>query len=373
MQANHTYQGTLYTLEEALIRSVSYWCTRLLKSKKSTTWDTEKDSPVEVDHPFFPETEDLAQTIWAKILESDTYSKIERIWNNPHLRKGGFIGISKFISRVCTTTMLDAHKYLTIREAEIFAVHLDSPVTIISQRQSDGWSEECDTYENTLSDWTGQRAPFFIDDLQGQLTPEEFSVLSETIIYGKTVREIAEETGISKSSVERFIQTAKEKAARWVNELKTQSAEKTRANLRPVFYMRPNLWPDGISRENLEAWNPQKNRPPVVFEYDPASNWHPAVKSSQHIPANRECINLACTNGLAVGHNNLVLPASRKSEAVRFLPALTAEKNTMCEGCKKVISTFHVQKEPVVSTTADFFIDPTTEDFSSVKEIACHV
>ena len=197
--------------------------------------------------------------------------------------------------------------------------------------------------------------------------------MTETFVYGKTVRDIAEETGISKSSVDRLAQTAKQKAERWVNELKTQSAEKTSANLRPVFYMRPNLWPDGISKENLEAWNPQKNRPPIISEYDPVSEWCPPVRKSQHVRANRECINPACTNGLAIGPNNFTLPAFRKDEAVRFLPAITEHKNAMCEGCKKAISAFHTQSKPVVPKTADFFIDSRTEDFSSMKEIARHV
>src|SRR5438045_718061 len=107
MQANHTHKDKPYTLEETLLRSVTYWCTKLIKSNQAVAWHANADMMVEVDHPFYPGTNDLISEVWIKILQPETKAAIEEIWNTPSPDVGGFLGVSKFISVVCTNALCD--------------------------------------------------------------------------------------------------------------------------------------------------------------------------------------------------------------------------------------------------------------------------
>jgi len=141
---------------------------------------------------------------------------------------------------------------------------------------------------------------------------------------------------MSKSAVDRINQSAKEKAATWIDYLKNAPASVVKAHLCPVF-TRASLRPNRISKENVQCWNDSLQ---IVAFHDPEAEYQPAkIEPSQRVRAKKECRNPDCRNGAAVDINNLALPANSISKAVRFLPATTTKNNTLCAGCEAITST----------------------------------
>lgn len=132
----------------------------------------------------------------------------------------------------------------------------------------------------------------------------------------------------------------------------------------------------------LEAWNPANNRNVVEF-HDESREWRPPITNKPRVRAERECFNDACTQGGAVGPDNLVLPSAQATsgkcgdfrnakkqsgdfrtlhgvtwlqpqvQVVRYLPAITGQKNRPCEGCE---AAKRAERAPMRETAK-----PTTE------------
>src|SRR5712664_1704273 len=96
---NHSYQGTLYTLEQTLFRSITYWAKHLLRNTRNNA--------------FYPTLDDFIQECWAKVLEAR--ARVEEIWADPDPIDGSFRGVCKYVARLCTNALIDAHRYLKAR------------------------------------------------------------------------------------------------------------------------------------------------------------------------------------------------------------------------------------------------------------------
>ena len=80
---------------------------------------------------------------------------------------------------------------------------------------------------------------------------------------------------MSKSAVDRINQSAKEKAATWIDYLKNAPASVVKAHLCPVF-TRASLRPNRISKENVQCWNDSLQ---IVAFHDPEAEYQPAKSS----------------------------------------------------------------------------------------------
>lgn len=347
-QANHSYNGTSYTLEQTLLRSISFWATKVIKSNGTLVWDRERDSMVEADHPFYPSTQDLIQDVWVKVLSK--WPAIENVWNDPHPRKGGFIGVSKLISVLVTRMMIDGKRYRDRRAKEILAVNIDDTFEITND---EGVTEDEGTQADLIADEIDQPQAFRFDDLRGELSEAEFDVLYESIVNGAKLKELAQERHESATQVQATAGFAKFKARKWVAWLRQCSYKQARAHICYTFERKPCLRPDRIAAENVQGWNALR----VVPFRDPACQWRPAITNQPRVTAKRECINSACHNGLAIGADNLVLPASRRHEAVRFLPARTEKAGMKCAGCKALEQA--AQMRPKVRAAASVSLQQT--------------
>jgi DNA-directed RNA polymerase specialized sigma24 family protein len=334
-QTNHSYQGETYTLQETLLRSTSYWATRLINSAAG--------------NPFYPTREDLIQDAWVKLLQA--YAKVEKIWNHPDPANGGFRGISKYVSAVVHNVAIDSKRYreAKCRAPEVFALSLATPTTIDSG--GEGVNEDTGTLADTISDETAQPQAFRLEDLEVEMTADEFSILSETI-NGATITDIAEERGESRSHVGRIAVSAKAKAEQWIEWLRQCSYDEARQHISYWVAKKACLRPDRIAKHNVEGWNDSL----IVPFHDPASEWHPRITKQPYVRTKIDCYNAACKHGLAIGADNLALPAARRHEAVRFLPARTTRANTLCAGCAKAnvlvfsakpnVTTFFIEERP---------------------------
>jgi hypothetical protein len=90
------------------------------------------------------------------------------------------------------------------------------------------------------------------------------------------------------------------------------------------------------------------------------AEYRPTVKPTERVRSKNECVNPNCRHGLAVGKDNFVLPAHRKNEAVRFLPATTSKNNTFCAGCEAITSAkpARVIEIPIATTLVTITPEP---------------
>ena len=276
------------------------------------------------DNPFVPDRSDLTGIVFVKLY---TYARpqLESIWTSPDPDAGGYLGVLRFVWRVAEHAAIDEKRRneADTRAPEILATRLDKPIP-----NQDG---EQITLADTIPDEDGTFQAFQFGDLRESLTEQEYELLYESIVNGSTQQEIAKARGVSDSTISRQYTHAKQRAAKWVQWLSKRTVKQVRANIHPTFSRRPCQRPDGISRDNIERWNDGLH----VGEFrDPACEWRPRISNQPRIRAKRECYNAACQNGLAIGPDNLVLPAARRHEAVRFLPAYTGKDNRLCAGCK---------------------------------------
>ncbi len=279
------------------------------------------------DHPFYPDTQDLINDVWLKVLQPGAQKKIEKIWSDPNPKQGGFLGISRLVSVICTNAMIDGKRYRDTRAPEILAIKLDAPVTVSHAAQ--GLQEDAGTQADLVSDETDQPQAFRLEDLQVEMTASEFAVL-ESIVNGANITDIAEERGESRSHVGRIAVSAKANAKQWIEWLRQCSYQEAREHITYTFEKKPCLRPDRIAKATVDHWNDSLR---IVPFHDPAREWYPRITSQPYVRAKRECYNKACRSGFAIGPNNLVLPAAQRHEAVRFLPARTKKANTLCSGC----------------------------------------
>ena len=283
----------------------------------------------EVGNPFYPSRDDLIQEVWIKLRQART--KIEKIWADPHPLSGGFRGVCRFVSRVVTNAAIDAKRRNDVRAPEILATNLDEAVTI-SPAGEDWKGEDCGTQADTISDEIALPQAFRLEDLQSEMTAEEFDVLYESFANGATIRELAEEQGDTRAEVGRVAASAKGKARKWIEWLRRAPEKQARAHISLTFEKTPCRRPDRISKSALENWHDGIQ---VVQFHDESSEWRPAITKQPRERATRECWNGACTSGPAIGRDNLVLPFARRDEAIRFLPAYTGRDNRLCAGCEQ--------------------------------------
>jgi len=309
MQANHSYDGKPYSLEQTLFRSVSYWATRLVKGS--------------VPNAFYPNIVDLIQIAQQKLTAAR--AKIEEIWNGVD----GFRSVSRYVSRVVTNALIDEKRRRETqkRKPGISAASLDEPVSVTDE------GTDKTSLGDTISGEVEIDLPFAFYELRGEMTDEEYRVLESAIKTGATISELAEQRGESKSTTGRIAKSAKKKSRKWIKGLRRGPHQRIKARFLCTLGWGSSLRPDHISKEVLETW---ETAIPTVPFHDPASEWRPPTITKQsHVRAKRECWNAACQNGLAIGVDNLVLPTARQHEAIRFLPAYTGTDNRLCEGCKK--------------------------------------
>jgi len=282
----------------------------------------------EVGNPFYPSRDDLIQEVWIKLRQART--KIEKIWADPHPVSGGFRGVCRFVSRVVTNAAIDAKRRNDVRAPEILAASLDEP--LVFSAEEDGVNEDCGTLADTISDEIALPQAFRLEDLQSEMSAEEFNVLYESFAKGATIRELAEERGDTRADVGRIAASAKTKARKWIEWLRRAPEKQARAHISLTFEKKPCLRPDKIAEATLDNWH---DGIPVVQFHDESSEWRPPITKQPRKRATRECWNGACTNGPAIGRDNLVLPAAPRDEAVRFLPAYTGRDNRLCAGCEQ--------------------------------------
>jgi DNA-binding Xre family transcriptional regulator len=312
--------------------AINFWCQKLC-NKSMEIWDKDAECLVSIHNPFFPQWWELRASVWTKISKPAVLDIIEGIWADPSQELGGVRGVSKYCSVVCSHACIDIKRKQEViyDRGELFPnVLLDDPTTIC--HAANGVNEDAGTLIDIISDDEGLRQPFDLKDLKPILTDIEYAVLCETLIYQKKIRELASEFGMSKSAVDRINQSAKEKAATWIDYLMKAPASVAKAHFCPVF-TRASLRPNRISKENVQCWNDALQ---IVAFHDPASEYQAPVKPTVRVRAKKECRNPDCRNGIAVDKNNLALPANSVSKAVRFLPATTTKNNTLCAGCKAI-------------------------------------
>jgi hypothetical protein len=379
-----TYAGKTFRLEHILIGisskerpgspfpgALNFWCQKLC-NKSLEVWDAAAGSLVTIHNPFYPTWRELRADVWIKLLKPRVLGIIEKIWADPSWELGGVRGVSKYCSVVCTRACIDfkRHQEVLYKRGELFpSARLDDPREITCAE--DGVNEDTGTFIDTVSDdkgWILQ--PFELEDLKPILTEIEYTVLCETLIYQKKIRELATEFGMSKSAVDRINQSAKEKAATWIEYLKTAPASVVKAHrcLCPVF-TRASLRPNRISKENLESWNDSLQ---IVAFHDPAAEWRAAEVCrgmSSPVRAKKECRNPDCRNGIRVDRNtNLAVPTNSESKNVRFLPATTTKNNTLCAGCEAITSTkpARVIEIPIATTVVTITPEPIDALLASI-------
>ncbi len=308
MANNQSQQNPQSSLDEAIVAAAKRACGNL------TTWH---------NGGLCPDRDDLTGVVLLKLCAPAIRPILEKIWTDPD--SGGFTGLLKFVRTVSKRTLIDEVRRLAAetRNPEGGMVSLDEPIR----------SEDCETgtQADLISDADGMFQAFQFDDLRDQLTDEEFTVLYGIVANRATEQELSQEIGTSDSTVSRTYKRAREKAQKWICWLRDRTYKQARAHIYPTFTRRPCLRPDGIARKALEHWNALN----VVPFHNPASDWRPPITTQPRVRAKRECWNAACQNGLAIGSDNLVLPESRRREAIRFLPAYTGTDNRLCEGCKE--------------------------------------
>src|SRR5258708_30460123 len=101
-------------LEQKLISSVDYWSHQVTKNNKVPVWDAQAEATVETQSLFYPTKKELVQNVWIKLLTPKVTVRLEEIWN-----QAGPRGIDKYISVVCTNTLIDFQRRQEIREAEV--------------------------------------------------------------------------------------------------------------------------------------------------------------------------------------------------------------------------------------------------------------
>ncbi len=323
--ANQSYKGKTYTLEETIHRSVGYWCNKLVRAADTVAWNKTRDTLAEVHNAFYPSIGELTQTAQQKIAAAQ--AKIEEIWNGAD----GFRGVSRYVSRVVTNALIDEKRRRETqkRKPEILAVSLDEPVSVTDDYEG---TEETSTLGDTISGEVEIDLPFAFEELRGEMTDEEYRVLESAIKTGATISELAEQRGESKSTTGRIAKSAKRKSRKWIKGLRRGPHQRVKARFLRTLGWGSSLRADHISREVLESWNTLAAI--VTPFHDEAREWRPRITKQGHVRARRECWNAACQNGLAIGADNLVLPAARRNEAVRFLPACTGQDNRLCAGCE---------------------------------------
>jgi len=310
--SNHTFEGKRYDrLEDAILAVAKQSC----RGIASWHWHD----------PFYPDHDDLTGLALVKLY---TYTRptLENIWNNPDPDTGGYVGLLRFAWKVAKAAAIDERRRNTSRAPEVLALRLDEPI-----RNDD----ETGTRADLVSDQDGSFQAFQFDDLRDQLTQEEFEVVRGIVADCATEQELAQEFGTSDSAISRTYVRAKDKAAKWVRWLKERSDKQTRASIYPTFTRRSCLRPNGIAPETLGRWNDGLS---VVEFHDESAAWHPRITKQPRVRAKRECWNAACQSGAAIGADNLVLPAARRIEAVRFLPAYTGQDNRVCAGCQQALA-----------------------------------
>ncbi len=307
MQANHDD-----SFDEAFFQTVfqtAKECTRrILAGKRS---------------PFYPSRDDLLGIVLLKL--TLVRAQIETIWNDPDATRGGLTGLQRFVSVVARHVLIDQARRNQVHAPEIFAVRLDEALT-----NEDG--EDCGTLADTISDEIALPQAFRLEDLQTEMSAEEFDVLYESFANGTTIRELAEERRDSRADVGRIAALAKGKARKWIEWLRRAPEKQVRAHISLTFEKKPCLRPDKISEAALENWHDGIQ---VVPFHDESGEWRPPITKQPRARAKRECWNAACQNGFAIGPDNLVLSAARRNEAVRFLPAYTGRNNQKCAGCEQ--------------------------------------
>lgn len=285
-------------LEEKLLRTVDFWCNKVTQGNTVVAWDHELEQSIEVQNLFYPEKDDLISAVWIKILTPETLQRLETIW-----RTQGSRAIDKFASVIVTNAFRDCLRYSEVRESEILAVSLDQEIS----SASDDGSEEVSTLGDfLLSDESYGYQTFSLDDLRAVLSAEELDLLKRSCVDGYNVREIASQSGVSKSEVARTLSKAKQKTRKWLSLPRIYPATVSRAPLRP-----DRLY---LQKEECEAW---KNLSfPIVPEHDPIAEWDEAYYA--HLKKGRRQKNL---KGKAA--------AQKKWAAVSFLAPKTAAQPAM--------------------------------------------
>jgi hypothetical protein len=151
-----------------------------------------------------------------------------------------------------------------------------------------------------LSDECYGNQTFSLADLRAVLSAEELDLLKQSCVDGYNVREIAAQSGISKSEIARTISAAKEKTRKWLSLPRIYPASVSWAPLRP-----DRLY---LHKEECDAWRTLSF--PIVAHHDPIEDWN---KSYFNHLNKRSSKNTSETKA-----------AARKEMAVSFLvPATT--------------------------------------------------
>ena len=156
------------------------------------------------------------------------------------------------------------------------------------------------------------------------------------------------------------MEEGKAKIKAWVEELRAAPAARSKAHRAPCFATRASLRPNKISQENLEAFAP---RFAVVPFHDESREWRPKITQTPFNRSTWHCINAACQDGIAVGADNMALSTGKRDEAVRFIPAVNAQRggslgwkngteDVLCATCQQQADKFNTP-EPEVPVAED--------------------
>ena len=252
------YNGTDYTLaavllglprskgQEAFPGAVNFWCQKNC-DKRIPVWNEHAAVAREdswIHNPFYPYWTELRAIVWTKLSRPSVLETILKIWNDSTPDFGGVRGVSKFVAVLCTRSCIDYKRKQETRyrnnPSDVFSSgwDLSDPVTL--SEASDGVNEDIGTVGDTISDESAEGLQSFsLTDLQDLMTEEEYEILWAAFADDKSVREISDETGLTKSSVDRRIQKAKQKAEKWLTWLKNEATpEQARAYMTPVMVSR---------------------------------------------------------------------------------------------------------------------------------------
>lgn len=242
-------------------RTISFWCNKLTQSARTIVFDKVKEEPVSVPSPFCPAQDGLESMVWAKVIRPKVQEKLQSIWSDSS-PKGGMKGVSRFLSVICTNTLIDENRKLTLRKAEVTGTSLQT-------RLEDEDGNRVVLIDLITDDESGLMLPFGIEDLKHVLDHQEYKVLIDHFVHDGDLTSIADDLDISTRTATRVAKRAIAKVAGWLRQLKHGPLEMGKAYQKPLLVGMPwrqprTTRPDYILAENLEHWNDDAAQTKVV-------------------------------------------------------------------------------------------------------------
>jgi hypothetical protein len=211
---------------------------------------------------FVLDAKDLSGVCALKAADPRVLEKLQRIWLDPDPNHGGLKGLRSYLNKLCHNCYVnELQKTFAAKRNNVSTLSLDYEYGDVAQSLSEheyaNHTESADDESGvvTLLDFLTADGdqPFFMRDVQEAFTPDEYEIVLD-LIAGASLREIAAESGKSKSGVGREAQKITAKLQQWVKEAEAAHQVRYVHPRNRVFGIRTTR-PDRISEENANRWN----------------------------------------------------------------------------------------------------------------------